>query len=797
MGRKPQRKPSSNGQPPKPEPVAAKSSWKIGPMIGIATAVIAALMVGKFLAKPRYTMVETPVAAEAKPARTPLPIVPIVEPEAEAHAQYAGSQSCRPCHAELFAQWEKSNHGMAERPLRNDLDKPAFDPPKTAKHGTQTSEARMVDGKPELVTLGYDNKVEPYKIERAIGHDPLRQYLVKAFGGRLQTLEVAFDPHRHEWFNIYGDEDRRHGEWGHWTGRGMTWNTMCASCHNTRVRKNYDEKTDTFHTTMAEMTVSCEACHGPMKKHVEWRLQYPDKSLADPTITKHTPDQKLDACAMCHARRTELTGDFKPGDKFFDHHALAIVDETDLYYPDGQVRDEDYEFASFLSSKMHAAGVRCMDCHNPHTTKPIAEGNALCMRCHVGSVPQFPKAPVINILAHTFHKADSTGSQCINCHMPQTTYMQRDPRHDHGFTIPDPLLTKELGIPNACNRCHTDKDVDWSIAAVDKWYGKRMERPTRERARIIAAARRGEASARDGLLGLLRSETETGYWKASAVRLLDPWMGDREVNAAVLGLAGHNDPLTRTAVARALETLVSQNHAPARSSLEELLHDPLRSVRHAAAWSLRATLDENSQQWRELHHALDHNADQPSGQMQKGAFWFSRNEPLTGVKHFEKAAAWDASSGGVRHELAMAYSLAGKPQEALRALQEAVRLEPKHAEWRFKLALAWNELGNADETLKELEQTVQLDPRHPRAWFNLGLARNGKGDTAGAIAALRRGEEVTPNDASLPYARATIHARLGQIEEARAAAMRALQIQPGYQDAMMLLQSLQNPRPPR
>jgi tetratricopeptide (TPR) repeat protein len=771
--------------------VDAKPASKWGLWLGIGALVIGALLVGRYMAKPNYTPIAMTPAAAPKPARTPLPIKPVIEPEKEAHAQYAGSHTCKACHAELFAQWEKSNHGMAERPLRDDLDKVAFDPAKSVKHGTQTSEAKMANGKPEMVTLGANNKVEPHPIERAIGHDPLRQYLVPGERGRLQTLELAFDPHRGDWFDIYGDEDRKPGEWGHWTGRGMTWNTMCASCHNTRVRKNYDEKTDTFHTTFAEMTVSCESCHGPMKKHAEWRLQYPDKSLADPTITKHTPDQKFDTCGQCHSRRTELTGDFKPGDNYFDHHMLAIVDETDLYYPDGQVRDEDYEWASFLSSKMHGAGVRCMDCHNPHTAKTIAPGDALCMRCHVGNVPAFPKAPVIDVTTHSFHQPESSNVRCIDCHMSLTTYMQRHPRHDHGFTIPDPLLTKELGIPNACNKCHLDKDVDWAIAAADQWWGKKMERPTRERARVIAAARRGEASAREGLLGLLKSETETGYWKASAVRLLDPWMGDPQVNEAVLALASHPDPVTRTSVARALEHLVSRNNQPARTVLEDLLHDPLRSVRHAAAWSLRESLDENSQQWRELHHVLDQNADQPSGQMQKGAFWFSRNEMATGLKHFERAAQWDQSSGGVRHELATAYSLAGKPEEALKALQEAVRLEPKHAEWRFKLALAWNEVGNAEETLKALEQTVQLDPRHPRAWYNLGLARNAKGDATGAIAAMRRGEEASPGDASIPYARATIHARLGQTNEARDAAMRALRIQPGYQEAMQLLQALQ------
>ncbi len=71
-----------------------------------------------------------------------------------------------------------------------------------------------------------------------------------------------------------------------------------------------------------------------------------------------------------------MTGDFKPGDSFFDHYALTVVDETDTFYPDGQVRDEDYEFTSFLASKMHAAGVRCVDCHDPHSAKTIATGDA-------------------------------------------------------------------------------------------------------------------------------------------------------------------------------------------------------------------------------------------------------------------------------------------------------------------------------------------------------------------------------------------------------------------------------------
>jgi hypothetical protein len=141
-----------------------------------------------------------------------------------------------------------------------------------------------------------------------------------------------------------------------------------------------------------------------------------------------------------------MTGNFSPGQSFFDEYQLQILDESDTWYADGQVHGEDYEFASFLSSKMSQRGVICLDCHNPHSGKTILTGNDLCMRCHGGS---YSNAPVIQPLTHSHHVLAGSGNQCISCHMPVTVYMQVHARHDHGFTVPDPLLTKELGIPNA------------------------------------------------------------------------------------------------------------------------------------------------------------------------------------------------------------------------------------------------------------------------------------------------------------------------------------------------------------
>ena len=105
-----------------------------------------------------------------------------------------------------------------------------------------------------------------------------------------------------------------------------------------------------------------------MADHNAWQAKHPNKS-GDPTVRKITRPEMFDACGQCHSRRAELTGDFQPGENFFDHHHLTIPDETDMFYPDGQMREEDYEFTAFLGSKMHAAGVRCVDCHEPHSNK--------------------------------------------------------------------------------------------------------------------------------------------------------------------------------------------------------------------------------------------------------------------------------------------------------------------------------------------------------------------------------------------------------------------------------------------
>ena len=702
-------------------------------------------------------------------------------------AAYGKSPSCKSCHEEAYANWEKSHHALAERTMDPALDRGAFDPPRKIHHGTQTSEARMSGEVFQLMTVGLDGKVQPFGVERVIGVYPLLQYLIPAPGGRWQTAELCFDPHKREWFNVYGDEDRKPGEWGHWTGRGMNWNNMCAVCHNTRLLKNYDERTDSYHTTMAEMGVGCEACHGPMADHNAWQAKHPNQS-SDPTVRKITRVEMFSACGQCHARRAELTGDFHPGENFFDHHQLTIPDETDLFYPDGQVREEDYEFTAFLGSRMHAAGVRCIDCHEPHTSKLRVPGNLMCLSCHSGTITN--GAPKIALETHSRHKVGTSGDACTECHMPITTYMQRHPRHDHGFTVPDPRLTKELGIPNACNRCHTNQTPDWSLAALVKWYGPRTNELMRTRATAIAKARAGDAASVPALVNMTSAETNY-FWRAVAANLLKRWAGEASVTPALLKSARDTNELVRAMAVRGLESLAQSGIAPVTQALNARLQDPVRSVRVEAAWALHHTLATNSPAGVDLLASQRHNADQPGGGLQIGGWHLDRGDLPTALDYFRRAVSWDTNSAPPHHALAVALSSAGRSAEAVTELQAACRLAPRDAEYRYQLGLALNEAGQLDAARTVLEQAVKLDPQFSRAWYNLGLAYSAQEKSAPALDALVRAESLDARSPQIPYARATILARLGRTDEARVAARRALELQPAYREAASLLEALE------
>ncbi|MFZ1074004.1 MAG: tetratricopeptide repeat protein [Verrucomicrobiia bacterium] len=575
----------------------------------------------------------------------------------------------------------------------------AFDPSRSFKHGSETTTASIQNGEYQIVTRGLDGKAQAYRVERVFGHDPLEQFLTPFPGGRYQVQEASYDPKSNQWFYVYGDDLRFPGEFGHWTGRGMNWNSMCAECHNTRLHKNYDAATDSYHTTMAEMAVGCEACHGPLKAHNEWRNAHTNTTLIDPTVSKMPPTRIVGLCGSCHSRNTDLTENFKPGDSFYDHYSLEILDYNKRWYPDGQIKDEDYEFEAFLGSKMYQDGVICLDCHNAHSYKNTLSGNDLCMRCHKGG---YPKAPVIDPVEHK-HQCNS---DCIGCHMPVTVYMQRHPRRDHGFTIPDPLLTKELNIPNACNRCHTDKSPDWAVNYTGQWYGTNMNRLTRERARWIAAAESGEAGANEKIIGLLADTNQPAYWRAVAATFLSRWAAEPATQVALLAQLRNEHPLVRERVVRSLEPTLADTNVLA--ALQPMLNDPLRNVRVAAAWVTRATVDMQSQAGRDSQRMLDLEADQPTGQFEEAMLLLARQQPAEALVHLKKATAWDKLSPPFLCTQAEVQDQLGQLPEALKTLDQAEAAVPDDPHIPYVRAVILKRNGRDDDARTAVKRALEI-----------------------------------------------------------------------------------------
>src|SRR5215831_6237040 len=430
------------------------------------------------------------------------------EPRAPIAATYVRDAQCAECHPKQSTLWRGSNHERAMQPADGKTVLGDFNNGRFTSRGLTTNFAGR-DGKYFITTEGPDGKPAEYEVKYTFGVSPLQQYLVSFPGGRLQVPTVAWDTERKHWFAMYPSERHKPDDPLHSTGRYQNWNLMCSECHSTDVRRGYDAKTDTYDTKWAELSVGCQACHGPGSEHVAWARKSGtgDAKGLDAKAVRLLVDfrggdsrYQVEACAPCHSRRQRLTDGEQPGRPFLDNYHPALLREG-LYYPDGQQRDEVYVWGSFLQSRMYAKGVRCTDCHEAHSLRLSAQGNALCRQCHQSKgndrFPTLKKADY-DTPAHHHHAPGSAGAQCANCHIPAKNYMVIDPRPDHSFRIPRPDLTIKIGTPNACNGCHDKRTPQWAADTVAQWYGP-GRRQEAHYGQVFAEARMGRASALAGL----------------------------------------------------------------------------------------------------------------------------------------------------------------------------------------------------------------------------------------------------------------------------------------------------------
>jgi predicted CXXCH cytochrome family protein len=710
---------------------------------------------------------------------------------------YVDSRVCAECHSEQYDRWQSSHHRHAMAVADSSSIRGDFDDVRLTHKGKTTRFFRK-DGRYFVETEGPDGTPGDFEVRYTFGYQPLQQYLLAMADGRLQALDVAWDSANKRWFHLLPDLDPAPGDDLHWTAPFYTWNTTCAACHSTDLKKGYDPGQDSFTTTWAEVNVGCQACHGPGQAHVDWaRSGAASQTGAGITAPLKGQDAaaEIQVCATCHSRRQALTENYRPGDALFDHFSPEVL-RDDLYHPDGQILDEVYVYGSFLQSRMYQAGVRCSDCHEPHGGELKAAGNGVCTQCHGMAPPdRFTglTAKTYDAPSHHRHQADSSGSLCVSCHMPAKTYMIVDPRRDHSLRVPRPDLSVKLGTPNACTQCHQDQTDIWAAEAVAAWTGG--ERRERHYGEVLQAARRGEPGARDDLLGLLADQSQPAIVRATGLSLLASYAGAQTLPALAAGLAD-TDPQARLSALRALEPYPLPQRWRAAAPL---LNDPRRALRIETARLLAGVPREQmSENWRrafdsavaEFIAAQQINQERPEAHLNLGALHASLGDGAKAEAAYLKAIQIAPRFVPAMINLADLYRQQGRDQDGLAVLQNAVETAPNLAEAHFALGLAKVRQSAPREAVAALTRAAELAPDTPRYAYVLAIALNSNGRWLDALKVLREAHDRAPYDRDLLYALATINRDRKLTQAAITYARKLVALDPSDEQAQQLLRLL-------
>ena len=731
-------------------------------------------------------------------------------------ASFVGRQACGECHVAEVAAWEDSHHAVAMQPadsgaVLGDFGGARF----TYTTGTTTTAFRQ-DGRYWVRTDGPDGRLTEYPIAYTFGVTPLQEYLIAFPGGRLQALNVLWDTRPaaeggQRWFHLYPTERVDHGDILHWTGPLQNWNFMCAECHSTDLRKNYRPDSGTYATAWAELSVSCEACHGPGSRHVAERRTERGPSAnsgfdlplrrapagtwrfpeGEPIARRAEPlasGAEVETCARCHARRSAEWDEFRYGAPLAQSHRIALLDEG-LYHADGQILDEVYEYGSFLQSRMHAAGVTCSDCHEPHRGTLRAEGNALCANCHL---PARYDAP-----SHTFHPP-GPGTRCVSCHMTERLYMGVDGRRDHSFRVPRPDLSLRLGTPNACTDCHADRAAAWADEWLGRWFGPRR-RAGWHFGDAIAAGRRRARGAEDALWRAAFDPAVPSIARATAVSLLPANPGPRTLDGIELA-SRDTSALVRRAAAEALQQVDPSDRL--RLGLP-LLDDSIRTVRLPAASALaavppsawaaedRARFDLVAEEYRQSQRV---NADRPESWLNLGAFEAHLGRPAEAEDGYRAAIRLAPRFAAGYVALAQWMAEQGRESDAERVLREGLAAAPEAADLHHALGLSLVRQGRVSEALGSLGQAAALDPGSARFAYVHGVALFDQGEPVRAKAVLAAAAGRHPADRDILQALVAWAVQTADLPAARQWAERLVEVAPDDPGARQQLDGIRRMR---
>lgn len=446
---------------------------------------------------------------------------------------YVGSTRCSTCHLDHHESWARTFHStMTQRP---EPGRVLGDFTALAQHFLGQFATPSTDGSDFWMEIpaGPEGHRRA-KVALLVGSHRYQQYFerVERKGGFVfRRLPMLWHIGEQRWMHM--SEVFLGPDQSNWHSQDAIWNENCIFCHNTGPKPgfvNYEEhptpEFKSFDSEVGELGISCEACHGPGRAHVEAMdsptARYaahlsPDKDLAIVQPDELPKEEATAVCGQCHGQRVPRTlaavpqwldrgPSFRPGDKLEDH-VIPLRADTQLpgnrerielrFWADGTPRLSAYEYQGVTTSACYTEGqMHCGSCHTMHQgsvhgnlTEPM-RGDAACLQCHqeIGR----------DVRAHTHHEPEGSGSRCMDCHMPRMVYGILQIHRSHKIEIPDPARDAAKARPDACTLCHLDKSLVWAAKQRNELWGLEGAIPTERRDKAPVDLADGIASLQAG-----------------------------------------------------------------------------------------------------------------------------------------------------------------------------------------------------------------------------------------------------------------------------------------------------------
>jgi predicted CXXCH cytochrome family protein len=604
-------------------------------------------------------------------------------------AAYVGAAACEKCHAKEFHTWSGSRHSKMVQPATTQAVRGDFARGAVELRG-QPFQVKQRGGAYYITESYLTGKAVEHRVDYTLGNRRIQHYLTTLPSGRVIVLPPTWDVLRKQWFHAFDIDDPDE------TSDVMVqvWNKNCYSCHVSQQEKNFDADKNEYHTTWLNFGTNCERCHGPGSDHVAHysapvKPQGPARDIVLQTRLDATRNTMV--CAQCHSFRDIYAQGYSAGADYYDYFMPILEysqpeDKDPAYWPDGRTRRFSNDAYGLWQSECFLKGkVTCVGCHvaaheteierNPQL-RPDA--NALCTRCH--------ESLVKGLTAHSHHAEGSTGSSCVECHMPRTVLSIKAEIRDHSMSIPAPENTVKHAIPNACNLCHKDRDAAWALKQMNGWYGTASRRKIIQRADAFALARARNPQAVPLLVKILATTSEGPLVRGNAAGYLSRFTTDPSAYAALAGALTDAEPLVRAIAALRLNPPAVQKTS-AIAALTRALSDTSTTVRVGAAVTLVslgiAHMDgadgarfESAQKIYRARVSL--NSDDALQQLGAGRFYLLTGDPVSALGVLENSLKLDPEAPA-QYLLGYARAEQGQYGKAREVLQTIPATDPQYA----------------------------------------------------------------------------------------------------------------------